>query len=202
MPEHDERSGRETRLLALVIVVALAALFVGLNYIGVKVGIKAENTINTVVLVAVVVFIVFGLWEALQHPETIRFNFDPFFPQDSLVAAASSTRAAFSVHTSGRCRPVASAKPATIPVGSTTSIVVTAETTPEVPIETTTSPSWAATPSAAAALSPEPGPSTASEPVSVPTTSDGPATRGTCGRRPRSASSSRSYRYSPVRADQ
>jgi amino acid transporter/nucleotide-binding universal stress UspA family protein len=75
------------QLLALV----LAALFVGLNYIGVKVGIKAENTINTVVLVAVLVFIAFGLWEAIQHPATIRFNFDPFFPQDSLVAAASST---------------------------------------------------------------------------------------------------------------
>ena len=59
----------------------------------------------------------------------------------------------------------------------------------------------AASPSAAAALSPVPGPSTAVA-ARTPTGSAGPATRGTAGRRPRRASSSRSARYSPVRADQ
>ena len=52
---------------------------------------------------------------------------------------------------------MASAKPATEPVGSTAGVPVTAVTTPEVPIETTTSPSPAPRPSAAAALSPAPG---------------------------------------------
>ena len=63
-------------------------------------------------------------------------------------------------------------------------------------------PGRAASPSAAAALSPVPGPSTAVAPARTPTGSAGPATRGTAGRRPRRASSSRSARYSPVRADQ
>ena len=75
-------------------------------------------------------------------------------------AAASSTRAAFSVHTSGRNRPVASAKPATMPVGvARLGRSATAVTTPDVPIETTTSPGPAPSPSAAAALSPAPAPS-------------------------------------------
>src|SRR3954466_7514861 len=119
-----------------------------------------------------------------------------------MVEAASSTRAAFNVAMSGRWLPVASANPATVPGGSATAVMVTAETTPEVPMETTTSPGRAARPSAAAALSPVPGPSTADVPARTPTASAGPATRGTAGRRPRRASSSRSYRYSPVRADQ
>ena len=77
-----------------------------------------------------------------------------------------------------------------------------AETTPEVPIETMTSPGRAARPRAAAALSPVPGPRTADPPRRVPTAFAGPATRGTAGRRPCIARSSRSSRYSPVRADQ
>jgi pyruvate/2-oxoglutarate dehydrogenase complex dihydrolipoamide acyltransferase (E2) component len=102
---------------------------------------------------------------------------------------------------------VASANPATVPVGSVIGVVETMETTPEVPMETTTSPGSAARPRAAAALSPVPGPSTAppsaaSAPAAtVPAGSAGPRTRGTTGVRP-NARSSRSRRYSPVRGDQ
>jgi basic amino acid/polyamine antiporter, APA family len=64
-----------TRILA----VSLGALFIGLNYIGVKVGIKAENTINSIVLVIVIVFIGIGLYSVSQHPDTVRYNLDPFF---------------------------------------------------------------------------------------------------------------------------
>src|SRR5687767_4071552 len=73
------------RILALV----LAAMFIALNYIGVKIGIRAENAVNSIVLVAVLVFIGFGLWEAFQHPETVRFNFDPFFPPGTLEPGLS-----------------------------------------------------------------------------------------------------------------
>src|SRR5438045_621666 len=47
-------------LLEQVLAVSLAALFIGLNYVGVKIGIKAENVINSVVLVAVLAFIAAG----------------------------------------------------------------------------------------------------------------------------------------------
>ncbi len=73
------------RGLALV----LASLFIGLNYAGVKVGIKAENAINFLVLAVVAVFILVGLWEVSQHPETVRFNFDPFFPPGTTLAGLS-----------------------------------------------------------------------------------------------------------------
>lgn len=72
----------------------------------------------------------------------------------SIDAVASSTRAALSVQTRGRKRPVASAKPATVPTGSALGASATLNTVPEVPIETITSPGPAPTPSAAAALSP------------------------------------------------
>lgn len=81
-----EVSPELVRILAL----CLAALFVGLNYAGVKIGIKAENTINSVVLAAVMVFIVFGLWEAWQHPDTVRFNFDPFFTPGTTLSGMSN----------------------------------------------------------------------------------------------------------------
>lgn len=68
---------------------ALAALFIGLNYVGVKVGIKAENAINLFVLVIVGIFIAVGLYEVAQHPETVRFNFDPFFPPGTTLAGLS-----------------------------------------------------------------------------------------------------------------
>ena len=77
---------------------------------------------------------------------------------------------------------MASAKPATEPVGSTAGVAVTAVTTPEVPIETTTSPSPAPRPSAAAALSPAPAPRTV--PPMVAATSPGATTRGRCGTAP------------------
>jgi amino acid transporter/nucleotide-binding universal stress UspA family protein len=81
-----ELGANTVRIMALV----FAALFVGLNYIGVKVGIKAENTINLIVLAIVVVFIGFGLWEVSLHPETVTFNFRPFFPTDSNAATVST----------------------------------------------------------------------------------------------------------------
>lgn len=74
------------RYLAL----GIAAVFIALNYIGVKIGIKAENAVNALVLVAVLVFIAFGLWEVWQHPETVVFNFDPFFPSGTLASGLSN----------------------------------------------------------------------------------------------------------------
>jgi hypothetical protein len=107
-------------------------------------------------------------------------------------AVASSTRAAFSVHTNGRYRPVASAKPATRPAGSALGLSATAKAVPEVPIEMTTSPGSAPTPSAAAMLSPVPAASSA--PAGVrPASSDGASTLGSFGTAP-SAASSRSVR--------
>ena len=64
------------RLMAL----ALAGLFIALNYAGVKVGIKTENAINSLVLLAVLVFVGFGLAAVGHHPERVRFNLEPFFP--------------------------------------------------------------------------------------------------------------------------
>jgi hypothetical protein len=63
-----------------------------------------------------------------------------------MAAAASSTRAALRVATSGRKRPVASANPATVPEASAAGVAATLNTVPEVPIETMTSPSTAPTP--------------------------------------------------------
>jgi hypothetical protein len=91
----------------------------------------------------------------------------------SKAALASSTRAVFSVHTSGKKRPVASAKPATVPDGSTAGTSDTTLTTPDVPMEMTTSPGFAPSPSAAAALSPVPGQSVTPCEV-TPATSAGP----------------------------
>lgn len=59
--------------------VTLAGLFIGLNYIGVKVGIKAENVINSAVLVAVIGFIGAGLWALYHHPAQLHKNFTPFW---------------------------------------------------------------------------------------------------------------------------
>lgn len=67
-----------------------AALFTAFNYGGVKMGIRTENAINLVVLAVVVVFIGFGLFEASQHPDTVSFNFDPFFPPGTTLAGLSS----------------------------------------------------------------------------------------------------------------
>ncbi|MEA3189436.1 MAG: hypothetical protein QOD77_18 [Thermoplasmata archaeon] len=69
----------ELRPLALTI----AALFIFLNFIGVKIGIKAENVINTVVLVAVLAFIGVGLWKVSQAPDLAQFNLSPFWPAGS-----------------------------------------------------------------------------------------------------------------------
>jgi amino acid transporter/nucleotide-binding universal stress UspA family protein len=74
------------RYLAL----GLATLFIGLNYVGVKIGIRAENAVNTLVLAVVAVFIGFGLWEVWQHPQTVSFNFDPFFPPGTFASGLSN----------------------------------------------------------------------------------------------------------------
>ena len=74
------------RYLAL----GLAALFIALNYVGVKIGIKAENAVNSLVLVVVAAFIGFGLWEVYQHPATVSYNFDPFFPPGSTLSGLSN----------------------------------------------------------------------------------------------------------------
>ena len=60
--------------------------------------------------------------------------------------AASVTFVAFSVQTSGRKRPVASAKPATAPVASAVGRSLIVYTVPDVPIETATSPGRSPTP--------------------------------------------------------
>src|ERR687886_732486 len=118
----------------------------------------------------------------------------------SMRVAASSTRAALSVTTIGRNRPVQSANPATLPLGSVGATSLETNTVPEVPIETTTSPGSAPVPRPAAALSPAPGPSGAPD-GSVPATPVGPSTSGVPMTRPK-PSSSRSGRYRLVTADQ
>src|SRR5205085_6736124 len=51
---------------------------------------KAENDINTAVLIVVLVFIGFGLWEVAHHPATVTYNFQPFFPTGSTLAGLSN----------------------------------------------------------------------------------------------------------------
>ena len=106
-----------------------------------------------------------------------------------MAAAASSTRAALRVQTSGRNRPLASANPATMPEGSAAGRSETANTVPEVPTETTTSPGLAPSPRAAAMLSPVPAASTA--PAAVwPGLAAGSSTAGTRASWPRASRSS------------
>jgi amino acid transporter/nucleotide-binding universal stress UspA family protein len=68
----------------------IAAAFIGLNYMGVKVGIRAENTVNLAVLAFVVVFIGFGVFSVAHHPDLVRFNLQPFFPEGGRAAVLSS----------------------------------------------------------------------------------------------------------------
>jgi amino acid transporter/nucleotide-binding universal stress UspA family protein len=68
----------------------LAGLFIFLNYLGVKVGIKTENVINSVVLVAVAGFIAAGLYSVWQDPATVQRNLTPFWmPQGTLENLSS-----------------------------------------------------------------------------------------------------------------
>ena len=87
----------------------------------------------------------------------------------------SSTRAALSVVTIGRRAPVASAKPATVPLGSASSVSVTPKTVPLVPRDTATSPGPSPRPRAAPALSPVPAPTLR------PDAGDGAARQGHVG---------------------
>lgn len=61
------------------IALGILAAFVAMNYLGVKIGIKTENVVNTIVLGVVVVFLGFGLTRIWEHPELARFNLLPFF---------------------------------------------------------------------------------------------------------------------------
>jgi amino acid transporter/nucleotide-binding universal stress UspA family protein len=72
------------------VALAIAAAFVGLNYMGVKVGIRAENTVNLAVLAVVLVFIGFGLLAVAHHPDTVRYNLQPFFPAGGRAAVLSN----------------------------------------------------------------------------------------------------------------
>jgi amino acid transporter/nucleotide-binding universal stress UspA family protein len=68
---------------------ALAGLFVALSYGGVKLGFRAQNAANLLVLVAVLVFVGFGIGEVLENPDRVRFNLDPFFPGGSTWSGLS-----------------------------------------------------------------------------------------------------------------
>src|SRR6266436_5783973 len=92
-------------------------------------------------------------------------------------AVADRTRPAFTVQTSGRKWPVASANPATAPDGSAAGTSLNANTVPDVPIEIATSPGCRPSPKAAAILSPVPADNAAPQEVS-PATSAGLATLG------------------------
>lgn len=70
--------------------VALAATFVLLNYAGVKIGIRAQNAVNLLVLIVVLALIALGLWEVSQDPSTVKYNLDPFFPTGSNLSALSN----------------------------------------------------------------------------------------------------------------
>jgi len=87
---HDEN-------LMKMIAVGVATFFVFLNYIGVKVSIKSENVVNTLVLVAVLGFIVAGLWAVSQRLPLVADNFDPFFIEPGLGGALSTTILAMGV---------------------------------------------------------------------------------------------------------
>ena len=70
---------------------------------------------------------------------------------------ADRLRAAFSAQTRGRNTPVASAKPATVPVGSWLWTALVVKAVPLVPSETTAVPGVTPSPSPAAMLSPGAG---------------------------------------------
>ncbi|MES2153711.1 MAG: amino acid permease [bacterium] len=68
----------------------VAGLFLLLNYLGVKIGIKAENVINSLVLVAVTVFIGAGLWHIWSNPALAKTNLTPFFKDSSTLTNLSN----------------------------------------------------------------------------------------------------------------
>jgi amino acid transporter len=65
--------------LTQILAVLVAGMFLALNYSGLKVGIRAENIINSVVFVAVAGFIVAGLWAVGHRAELVTENFTPFW---------------------------------------------------------------------------------------------------------------------------
>ncbi len=70
--------------------VTIGAFFILLNYVGVKIGIKAENVVNSAVLVAVIAFIGFGLWSVSHNPQLVHDNFNPFFKAGGSLVNASN----------------------------------------------------------------------------------------------------------------
>lgn len=76
--------------LEQAIAVALGALFIGLNYAGAKIGIKAENVINSIVLVVVAVFIGAGLWALGHRTDLAAANLVPFWKDPGVAANLSN----------------------------------------------------------------------------------------------------------------
>lgn len=85
-------AGWATPSPALVQAVAfgLAALFLGLNALGLKIGFKTENAILFVVLAIVLAYVGMGVYAVSQDPSAVRFNFEPFFPEGATLAGVSS----------------------------------------------------------------------------------------------------------------
>ncbi|MEK6985470.1 MAG: amino acid permease [Candidatus Thermoplasmatota archaeon] len=81
----------ESLFMLKALALSLCALFVGLNYVGVKVGIKAENVVNSFVLLVVLVFIGFGLWRVAQVPDLVNSNLFPFFGNSGTLGGLSNT---------------------------------------------------------------------------------------------------------------
>ncbi len=107
---------------------------------------------------------------------------------------ATRLRAPFRVQTRGMNSPVASANPATVPVGSWVWLVLRVNAVPLVPRETTAAPADTPRPRPAAMLSPVPA--ARATPAGVwPTISVGAATRGSSSSWP-IARVTRSWRYS------
>lgn len=85
------------RTVIAVAAVAFAMLFVGLNYVGVKQSVKAENAINYVVLTVIAVFLAFGVWRLARDPAAAQGNFLDFMPHGvgGVFAAMGLTFIAF-----------------------------------------------------------------------------------------------------------
>src|SRR5687767_6889141 len=72
--------GLAEETLTVVGAVAFALLFIGLNYVGVKQSVRAENAINWIVLSATLVFLGFGFWDVATNTQLVRANFTDFMP--------------------------------------------------------------------------------------------------------------------------
>ncbi|MHB8634208.1 MAG: amino acid permease [Thermoplasmatota archaeon] len=80
-----------------ILAVLIAGLFVFLNYVGVKVSVKGENLVTSIVMVGVIVFIGFGLWDVFHNLHRVQQNFTPFFPGGHLMAGLSGVALAMGI---------------------------------------------------------------------------------------------------------